>query len=165
MKIAFSTIGTPDWSWGQILERGTAYGFDGVEIRLLENETNLLVREEFQAGVLAKRREELDACGFRVCGLASNVRFDAPEPAVRAEQVEIGKAYIDLARELGARLGVSSQFVVRKTLAQARRHSWQDIRWRYRRLLEADLAIKQGRLEPDLALELLAADQAAHTHR
>ena len=30
---------------------------------------------------------------------------------------------------------------------------------RYERLLEADLAIKTGRMEPDLALELLAADQ------
>lgn len=103
MKIAYSTLATPGWSWAQILERGTAYGFQGVEIRLLENETNLLVREEFQAGALAKRREELAACGFCVCGLASNVRFDAPEPAARAEQVQIGKAYIDLACELGAR--------------------------------------------------------------
>ncbi len=63
-------------------------------------------------------------------------------------------------RELGQRLGVTSQFVIRKTVEQARRHSWDDITWRYNRLLEADLAIKQGRLEPDLALELLVADQA-----
>ena len=63
-------------------------------------------------------------------------------------------------RELGSRLGVTSDFVVRKTVDQARRHSWPDIVWRYNRLLEADLAIKQGRLEPDLALELLAGEQA-----
>ena len=61
---------------------------------------------------------------------------------------------------MGQRLGVSSQFVIRKTVEQARRHSWDDITWRYNRLLEADLAIKRGRLEPDLALELLVADQA-----
>ena len=64
-------------------------------------------------------------------------------------------------RELGQRLGVASQFVIRKTVEQARRHSWDDITWRYNRLLEADLAIKRGRLEPDLALELLVADQAS----
>jgi DNA polymerase III subunit delta len=63
-------------------------------------------------------------------------------------------------REMGARLGVNSQFALRKTLEQARRHSGPDISWRYQRLLEADLAIKRGRLEPDLALELLVADLA-----
>jgi DNA polymerase III subunit delta len=63
-------------------------------------------------------------------------------------------------RDMGARLGINSQFALRKTLEQARRHSGPDIAWRYQRLLEADLAIKRGRLEPDLALELLVADLA-----
>ena len=56
---------------------------------------------------------------------------------------------------------MSSDFVVRKTLEQARRHPLPDIVWRYNRLLEADLAIKQGQLEPELALELLVGEQAA----
>jgi len=64
-------------------------------------------------------------------------------------------------RELASRLGTTSQFVVRKTMDQARRHSWQDIKWRFQRLLEADLSIKQGRLEPAVALEMLVADQAS----
>lgn len=68
-------------------------------------------------------------------------------------------------RELASRLGTSSQFVVRKTMDQARRHSWQDITWRYQRLLEADLSIKQGRLEPAVALEMLVADQASLPRR
>ena len=68
-------------------------------------------------------------------------------------------------RELGSHLGTTSPFVVRKSMEQARRHSWSDIMWRYQRLLEADLAIKQGKLEPDLALELLAADQADRSRR
>lgn len=62
--------------------------------------------------------------------------------------------------EMTTRLGVASQFVATKALEQARRHSWPDITWRFQRLLEADLAIKTGRQEPDLALELLVADLA-----
>jgi hypothetical protein len=37
-----------------------------------------------------------------------------------------------------------------------------DIVWRYNRLLETDLAIKKGRMEPDLALELLVGDEVAN---
>jgi len=68
-------------------------------------------------------------------------------------------------KELAASLGTSSPFVMRKTMDQARKHSWQDIKWRYQRLLEADLSIKQGKLEPEVALEMLVADQASLPHR
>ena len=64
------------------------------------------------------------------------------------------------ATEMGGRLGVSSQYALRKTMDQAHRHSWPVIRSRFQRLLEADLSIKRGRLEPELALELLVADLA-----
>ena len=63
--------------------------------------------------------------------------------------------------ELKGRLGTSSDFVVRKTTEQANRHSMADIVWRYNQLLETDLAIKNGMLGPDLALELLAGDTTA----
>ena len=54
-----------------------------------------------------------------------------------------------------------SDFVVRKTLWQARRHALAETSRRYNRLWETDLAIKRGRLEPDLALELLVCDEVA----
>jgi len=60
--------------------------------------------------------------------------------------------------ELGGKVGINSQFALRKTMDQARRHSWRAIRQRYQRLLDADLAIKRGKQDPDLALELLVAD-------
>jgi DNA polymerase-3 subunit delta len=62
--------------------------------------------------------------------------------------------------EMGKRLGVASQYAVQKTVEQARRHSGEDLSWRYRRLLETDLSIKRGRLNPDMALELLVAELA-----
>ena len=62
--------------------------------------------------------------------------------------------------EMGKRLGVASQYAVRKTVEQTRRHSREDLNWRYRRLLNTDLAIKRGRLNPDMALELLVLELA-----
>ena len=59
--------------------------------------------------------------------------------------------------ELGGRLGISRDFVLKKTVEQARKHSRDTLRWLYGKLLEADLAVKQGKLDQDLALQLLAA--------
>lgn len=99
---AFSTLACPDWSWDRILDQGPALGYDGVEIRLLERDTDLLARPEFTPSSLDRRRHELQQARFRVCGLASSVRFDSPDPVERATQVEIGRGYLRLARELGA---------------------------------------------------------------
>jgi sugar phosphate isomerase/epimerase len=102
-RVCFSTLASLDWSWEEILERGPAYGYDGVEIRLIERETDLLSRPEFARDQLARRRAELEAARFQVCGLASSVRFDSPDPAERDSQIRTGLEYIRLARELGAK--------------------------------------------------------------
>jgi DNA polymerase III delta subunit len=68
-------------------------------------------------------------------------------------------------QEMGSRLGINSQFALRKTLEQARRHSWEDINRQYQRLLEADLDIKRGKLEPDVSLEMLVADLSGTSPR
>ncbi|MFO8143518.1 MAG: DNA polymerase III subunit delta [Dehalococcoidales bacterium] len=57
-----------------------------------------------------------------------------------------------------ARLGISSDFVFRKTLEQASRYSLERIRGVYQRLLETDLAIKTGKMRGEVALEVLVAE-------
>ena len=57
--------------------------------------------------------------------------------------------------DVGQRLEVSAEFALRKTLEQARKHTRQGLVQLYEALLEADLAVKQGRTNEDLALELL----------
>ncbi len=95
---------------------------------------------------------------------------DGQEPLYIIAMIERQLRLIALARDLtdrgvsqpdlGRRMGTNSDFVVRKTLGQARRMTLPQIRSRYRRVLESDLAIKQGRLEPALSLQLLVADLA-----
>lgn len=102
MLVCFSTLACPDWSWDEILRYGTEYGYDGVEVRLLQRETDLLARPEFAPEVRAQRHSELERHRFRVAGLASSVKFDSPEAAVRDEQVRIGGEYVALARDLDA---------------------------------------------------------------
>ena len=79
-----------------------AYEYDGVEIRMIEGETDLLARPEFSEGAIAVHLEMLEPFEIKVCGLSSSVRFDHLDRAQREEELAVGKLYIDLARRLGA---------------------------------------------------------------
>ena len=60
--------------------------------------------------------------------------------------------------ELRSRLGLTSEFVAKKALEQARHYSLPRLRQVYQQLLETDLAIKTGKFEPELALNILVAE-------
>ncbi|MBN1862742.1 MAG: DNA polymerase III subunit delta, partial [Dehalococcoidales bacterium] len=60
--------------------------------------------------------------------------------------------------EIQNRLGLTSEYAFRKTLEQAGRFPEEQIMAAYRRLLETDLAIKTGRCDGELALDILTAE-------
>ena len=60
--------------------------------------------------------------------------------------------------EIRNRLGVTSGFVVRKIIEQASRYSLARLKAIYRQLLEADLRIKTGKYDGELALTILVAE-------
>lgn len=103
LKIAFSTLACPDWSWHDVLRHGPAFGYQGVEMRLLNRETNLLAIAELQPQHWNTRQQELRNSGFQVCGLASSIRLDETSAAARSQQLETGRRYLELSAALGAR--------------------------------------------------------------
>ncbi len=60
--------------------------------------------------------------------------------------------------EIQSRLGLTSEFALDKTLEQARKYSLPRLKEVYRYLLEADLSIKTGKYEGELALNILIAE-------
>jgi len=63
--------------------------------------------------------------------------------------------------EIRYSLGINNDFVLQKTLRQARAHSMGRLREIYRKLLDTDISIKSGRFKGDsgeLALELLVCE-------
>ena len=60
--------------------------------------------------------------------------------------------------EIQNRLGLTSEFALRKTLEQASRYSLPRLKEMYHRLLEADLSIKTGQYDDELALNILVAE-------
>lgn len=102
LKLSFSTLACPNWSWYDVLRHGPAYGYAGVELRLLERETDLRQIPELHANAWPTRRRELASANFQVCGLASSIRLDEQDSAARESQLETARYYIDLAVGLGA---------------------------------------------------------------
>ncbi len=60
--------------------------------------------------------------------------------------------------EIQNRLGLTSEFALRKTLEQASRYSLPRLKGVYHQLLEADLSIKTGKYNAELALNILVAE-------
>jgi len=63
-------------------------------------------------------------------------------------------------RELQTRLGLTSDYALNKVLRQAGAYEMERLRHLYRGLLETDLAIKTGKYDSELALDLLIAELA-----
>ncbi|UCD08784.1 MAG: DNA polymerase III subunit delta [Dehalococcoidales bacterium] len=61
-------------------------------------------------------------------------------------------------REMQGKLGISSEWVLKKTIDQASRYSSSRLKDVYRRLLDTDIAIKTGKMDPELALNVLVAE-------
>jgi len=61
-------------------------------------------------------------------------------------------------REIQDRLGVTSEFALRRALEQTVMCSWERLKGVYHKLLEADLAIKTGKYDDELALNILITE-------
>lgn len=159
-------VGSDLWALEQELEKLSLYAAGQ---RIEESHVTELVHQAREANIFAAVDAMIDGRQGVALRLLHQLRQDGRDTPSVIAMVQRQLRLLALTRdsmdrgvpqrELGSRLGVAP-FVLTKTIDQAQRHSWKDIVWRYQRLLDADLAIKEGRLEPDLALELLAVDQA-----
>lgn len=101
MKLAFSTLGCPDWTLEQCVAAAQEYGYDGIELRLLDG---ALIDPGL--GALARRRVR-EACtnaGLPIVCLDTSVKIAQPDATTRAAQVRDGLAMLDLAAEWSAPL-------------------------------------------------------------
>ncbi|PKB71886.1 MAG: DNA polymerase III subunit delta [SAR202 cluster bacterium Io17-Chloro-G6] len=158
-------VGNDLWTLEQELEKLALYCS---EREIQEADVGEMVSQVREASIFAAVDAMIDGRPGVALRLLRQLKDDGREAPYIISMVERQLRLLALARdsqdrgapqsELRGRLGTSSDFVVRKTAEQARRHSMPEIIWRYNRLLETDLAIKRGKLEPDLALELLVGD-------
>ena len=101
MKLAFSTLGCPEWSWVEITSMAKDLGYDGIEIRGLGQEIRAARAKPFTADALPETLERLASLGVSLTCFSSDCCLKIAER--RQEILAEGFEYIDLA----ARAGVS----------------------------------------------------------
>lgn len=96
-QLAFTTLACPDWSLATILDAAVRYGYEGIELRLLDGA--VLEPDRDQRVVTAAVAGARDA-GLAVCALDTSCRFNLADPAERARQVEEARRWIALAYDV-----------------------------------------------------------------
>jgi len=99
MKISFSTLGCPGWSWEDILVTAKDLGLDGIEIRGIENELYVPEAKPFADSSLQATKARLEKLKLEIPCLTSSCLL--PDKAGIDSFIKEGKEYIDLAEKLG----------------------------------------------------------------
>ncbi len=167
VKLMAGLVGNDLWTLDRELEKLSLYA-SGRPIE--ESDVANLVAQVREASVFAAIDAMIDGRPGVALRLLRQLLQDGRDGHNIVPLIERQLRLLALARDsidrglpqagLGERLGVNNQFVLQKTVEQARRHSLRDIKERYRRLLETDLAVKRGVMDLDLALELLVTAPA-----
>ena len=100
MKISFSTLGCPRWSWGEIAAAAHDLKYDGIEIRGVGKDISAPSVPEFGSGLLANTMEKLKALSLSIPCLDSDCLLYQKENLGRTA-LEV-KTYVDLAHRLCA---------------------------------------------------------------
>jgi len=98
MKLAFSTLGCPDFSWSDIYSMAKDFGFAGIEMRGLGDEIFSVKAKPFRPENIDATVEHLHKRNLEICCLSSgcSLKYADRSEATIAEL----KDYIELARKL-----------------------------------------------------------------
>lgn len=96
--VAWSTLGSPGWSFEQTVEQAAASGYQGLEVRLLDGE---IVPADIPAARRAKMKDALARHKVEIVAFGVSTRFSSPDAAERAANSEMLTRYLDLAADMG----------------------------------------------------------------
>lgn len=119
MKLAFSTLGCPDWTWSDIYSTAKDLDFDGIEVRGIANELYVPNAKRFTKEKIDKTIQKLKDGNMEISMLTTGISVGEN----LSNQMEQAKEYIDLAEKLSCkyiRVMISSHpFPEEVNLAQA----------------------------------------------
>ena len=98
MKLAFSTLGCPDFDWSDIYSMAKDLGFHGIEIRGIGEETNVVKTRPFSAEKVDKTIEKLRSLKLEIPCLSTGCCLKFADK--REENIAEITAHADLAAKL-----------------------------------------------------------------
>lgn len=100
--LSYSTLGCPQWPLAQILDFGAAKGYQGIEIRGILGELNLVKVPGFNSASNIKitKRQFADK-NLKIVNLGASAEMHHADAVKRKDNLDNGKAFISLAAELG----------------------------------------------------------------
>ena len=101
MKLAFSTLGCPDWPLDTVIARARDYGFDGVDFRGCAGQLDIWNLPEFSTRI-AETAAKLKHARLAVPAISSSARLLTDTDEDRAKSMDNLAASARVAHELGA---------------------------------------------------------------
>lgn len=97
MKIAFTTLGCPDWDLDAIVARAAEYGYDGVDFRGLGQEMSIFDLPEFTSQAEQTGKKFADS-GLVISGFSSSAYMFCAKAEDRAASLEEVRRYAELCK-------------------------------------------------------------------
>lgn len=101
MKLAFSTLACPSWSWEQSIEAACSLGYDGIEWRLISGE---LVDASFSTETCRRIGKKMASTGLSTCALDSSIQLAVGPGGERDTRITEARGMLELAEALGTDL-------------------------------------------------------------
>ena len=95
MKLAFSTLGCPDWDIETVIKRAGEYGFQGLEIRGIERELDVTGMKIFTSEA-PRTKGTLEDAGLDIICFSSSVFMSNDDPSALTKNLEEIKRYTEL---------------------------------------------------------------------
>ncbi len=96
MRLAFSTLACPNWSMEQVIEAAKQYGYEGLEMRLIDGE---VITPALDKATRDRVKQLCQNAGLPIMCVDTSVRVAQPDADVRQAQIKDGMAMLELAAQ------------------------------------------------------------------
>ena len=100
LKLSFSTLGCPDWTFDKIISFAAENDYSGIEVRGIQREMDLTRCKEFGPENLATTLRLMKDKGLKFVDLGSSAEMHHSDPAERQKQLDEARRFIHLAEQL-----------------------------------------------------------------
>ena len=101
LKLAYSTLGCPDWSFSQIIDFAKLHGYSAIEVRGIQKQMDLTKCKEFNSE--KSRKETLTMMkdkGLQFINLGSSANMHLTDATESKKNLDEARSFIDLAKEI-----------------------------------------------------------------